>query len=159
MEDTHEHEPAGAIAEVQRRIELQIRAIEAGVELALVSERIDALKHEQHDLQRALATSERSTDRRPYTDLDGACEILDQLPLLGNELTEASPELRRQVFDAFKFSLKVDRNKPKIRMSALISSALKGDNLQDLVANGSIAGACNVRRGDLRAIENYALAA
>lgn len=49
------------------------------------------------------------------------------------EFTAADPELRRQVFDTFKFSLEVDRNKPKIRMRAPVSSALKVDNLQDLV--------------------------
>jgi hypothetical protein len=57
-EDTQEHEQLRErIADVQRRIELQIRAIEAGVEPTLVTARIEALKHEQHDLERALATS------------------------------------------------------------------------------------------------------
>ncbi len=141
-EDTQENERLREqIADVEHRIELQIRAIEAGIEPALVSTRIDALKHEQRDLQRALAASERSTASRPHTDLDSTCEILDQLPLLENEFAEADPELRRQVLDAFKFSLEIDRNKPEIRLRALISSALKATNLQDLVANGSIAGA------------------
>jgi site-specific DNA recombinase len=141
-EDTQEHEQLRErIADVQRRIELQIRAIEAGVEPTLVTTRIDALRHEQQDLERALASSERSAASRPHTDLDTTCEILDQLPLLDNEFTGADPELRREVLDAFNFSLEIDRNKPEIRMSALISSALKSDNLQDLVANGSIAGA------------------
>jgi site-specific DNA recombinase len=141
-EDTQEHEQLRErIADVQRRIELQIRAIEAGVEPTLVTARIEALKHEQHDLERALATSERSAASRPHADLDTTCEILDRLPLLDNEFTDADPELRRQVLDAFNFSLEIDRNKPEVRMSALISSALKADNLQDLVANGSIAGA------------------
>jgi site-specific DNA recombinase len=141
-EDTQENERLREqIADVEHRIELQVRAIEAGVEPALVSARIDALKHEQRDLQRALTASERSIASRPHTDLDSACEILDQLPLLENEFAEADPELRRQVLDAFKFSLEIDRNKPEIRLRALISSALKATNLQDLVTNGSIAGA------------------
>jgi site-specific DNA recombinase len=141
-EDAQEHDRLQEqIADLQRRIELQVRAIEDGVEPALVTARIEALKHEQHDLQRALTASERSTANRPHTNLDTTCEILDQLPLLDNEFAEADPEVRRQVLDAFKFSLEVDRNKPEIRMSALVSSALKADNLQELVANGSIAGA------------------
>jgi hypothetical protein len=90
---------------VQRRIELQIRAIEAGVDPTLVTARIEALKHEQHDLERALATSERSAASRPHVDLDTTCEILDRLPLLDDEFTDADPELRRQVLDAFNFSL------------------------------------------------------
>ncbi len=141
-EDAHENERLREqIADIEHRIETQVRAIKAGVEPALVSARIHALKHEQQDLQRALATSERSTTARPHTDLDSACEILDQLPLLEDEFAEADPELRRQILDAFKFSLEIDRNKPEIRLRGLISSALKADNLQDLVANGSIAGA------------------
>jgi hypothetical protein len=96
-EDTHENERLREqIADVEHRIELQIRAIEAAIEPALVSTRIDALKHDQQDLQRALAaaersTAERSTAGRPHTDLDSACEILDQLPLLDNEFAEADP--------------------------------------------------------------------
>jgi hypothetical protein len=129
------------LADVQRRIELQVRAIEDGVDPALVTARIDQLKHEQTDLKHALAEGEQAATSRPHADLDTTCEILDQLPLLDNELTEADPQLRRQVLDAFKFSLEVDRNKPEIRMRALVSSALKADNLQDLVTNGSIAGA------------------
>ncbi len=105
-EDTRDQRRREQIADVEHRIELQIRAIEAGVEPALVSTRIDALKHEQRDLQRALTAAERSTAGRPHTDLDSACEILDQLPLLKNEFAEADPELRRQVLDAFKFSSK-----------------------------------------------------
>ena len=66
-EDTQEHEQLRErIADVQRRIELQIRAIEAGVEPTLVTARIEALKHEQHDLERALTTSERSAASRPH---------------------------------------------------------------------------------------------
>ncbi len=65
-EETQEHERLREqIADIEHRIEMQVRAIEAGVEPALVSARIDALKHEQQDLQRALATSERSTAARP----------------------------------------------------------------------------------------------
>jgi site-specific DNA recombinase len=141
-EDTQENDRLREqIADIEHRIELQVHAIEAGVEPTLVSARINALKHEQRDLQRALATSERSTASRPHTDLDSACELLDQLPLLDNELAEADPELRRQVLDAFRFAVEIDRNTPGIRLRALVSSALKANDLQDLVTNGSIAGA------------------
>lgn len=86
-------------------------------------------------LQRDLATSERSAASHPHADLDTTCEILDLPSLLNNEFTDADPKLRRQVLDTFNFSLEIDRNKPERRISAL-----KADNLQDLVANGSIAG-------------------
>jgi site-specific DNA recombinase len=129
------------IADIEQRMQLQVRAIEAGVEPALVSARIQQLKHDQQDLQRALATSERSPASHPQTSLDKGCEILDQLPILDNELANTDPELRRQVFDAFQLAVEIDRNKPHVRLKALISSAFNGDNLRDLVANGSIAGA------------------
>ena len=54
----------------------------------------------------------------------------------------------RKVLDAFKFSLEVDRNKPEIRMKALISSAFKADSLQGFVANGSIAEERFARNGN-----------
>jgi len=46
------------------------------------------------------------------------------------------------VFDAFRLSVALDRNAGQIRVKALISSAFtKSRDLQNLVANGAIAGA------------------
>ncbi len=129
------------VADVEHRMQLQVQAIEAGVEPALVNARIQQLKHEQRDLQRALTNSERSAASHPQTTLDTGCEILDQLPILHDELTNADPEVRRRVFDAFQLAVEIDRNEPHIRLKALISNAFAGNNLQDLVTNGSIAGA------------------
>jgi hypothetical protein len=65
------------------------------VDPAPVTAHIDQLKHEQTDLKRALASGEQAATSRPHADLDTTCEILDQLPLLDNQLTEADP--RRHV--------------------------------------------------------------
>lgn len=62
--------------------------------------------------------------------------MVDRRGLLARDV-----ELRRRVFDAFQLAVKIDRNKPHIRLKALISNAFAGNNLNDLVANGSIAGA------------------
>ncbi len=129
------------IADVEHRIQLQVQAIEAGVEPTLVSARIQQLKDEQLDLQRALATTGRSAAKHPQTSLDLGCEILDQLPILDDELASADPELRRKVFDVFQLAVEIDRNEPHLRLKALVSSAFRGTNVQDLVTNGSIAGA------------------
>jgi hypothetical protein len=80
-------------ANVQRRIELQGPRDRGQRGPALVTARIDQLKHKQTDLKRALAAGEQTATRRPHADLDTTCAILDQLPLLDNELTEADPEL------------------------------------------------------------------
>jgi site-specific DNA recombinase len=141
-EDTNEQDRLrNQMTDVEHRIQLQVQAIEAGVEPTVVSARIQQLKHEQQDLQRALATCERSAAKHPQTSLDRGCEILDQLPILDGELAGADPELRRRVFDTFQLAVEIDRNKPHIRLKALISNAFAGNNLNDFVANGSIAGA------------------
>jgi hypothetical protein len=62
--------------------------------------------------------------------------VVDRRGLLARDV-----ELRRRVFDAFQLAVEIDRNKPHIRLKALISNAFAGNNLNDLVANGSIAGA------------------
>lgn len=69
---------------------------------------------------------------------------------LGSALTAADPETRRSVFDAFRLSIALDRNSHQIRVKALISSAFtKAHDLQQLVANETIAGAGYGPIGDL----------
>jgi hypothetical protein len=71
--------------------------------------------------------------------------VLDFFPDLPKPLAKADPELRRSVYEAFQFAIELDRNKPEIRMKALVSSAFSTTkNLDDLagkVAIGVIAGA------------------
>ena len=71
-----------------------------------------------------------------------ASEILDNLPNLQPALAAAEPELRRQIYDAFRLRVEIDRNEGLVTLKALVSSAF-GDasNLDDVVANGAIAGA------------------
>jgi hypothetical protein len=45
------------------------------------------------------------------------------LPNISAPLAKADPELRRRVFEALQFGVELDRNKPEIRMKALVSSA------------------------------------
>jgi hypothetical protein len=130
------------IADLDRRIEMQIEAIEAGVDAALVSARIDKLKQERRELESALASTERERRDNGLLDFDDACKLLDSLPRLDGALAEAGLELRRSVFDAFRLSAAIDRNAGQIRLKALVSSAFgEAGDLQELVANGTIAGA------------------
>ena len=129
-------------ADVEKRIELQLRAIEAGVDPDLVRARIEALKAEADEIATALAAAAATRTNNGALDLDRACELLDSLPDLGDALASADPETRRRVFDAFRLSVSLDRNAGQIRVKALVSSAFtKSRDLRALVANGAIAGA------------------
>jgi site-specific DNA recombinase len=129
------------LTDVDQRVELQLRAIEAGTDPTLVRDRVEALKAERDELQAALAAFDDADRADTAIDLDDACEILDSLPNLTEALAAADPELRRRVFDAFRLAVALDRNAGQIRVKALISSALtKTRDLRNLVANRSIAG-------------------
>jgi len=133
-----EHQLTG----IDQRVELQLRAIEAGVDPTLVRDRVETLKAERDELQAALAELDDAARTETAIDLDDACEILDSLPNLTEALALADPELRRRVSDAFRLAVALDRNAGQIRVKALISSAFtKSHDLQNLVANGAIAGA------------------
>jgi site-specific DNA recombinase len=130
------------LTDLDQRVELQLRAIEAGVDPTLVRDRVETLKAERDVLQAALAELDDAGRTDTAINVDDACEILDSLPNLTEALAAADPELRRRVFDAFRLAVAIDRNAGQIRVKALISSAFtKTRDLQNLVANGAIAGA------------------
>src|SRR5262249_30942488 len=100
------------------------------------------LKAERDELQAALAASDDAGRTDAAIDLDDACEILELLPNLTEALAAAEPDLRRRVFDAFRLAVAIDRNAGQIHVKALVSSAFtKTRDLQNLVANGALAGA------------------
>jgi hypothetical protein len=130
------------LAEIERRLDLQLRAIEAGVDPTLVKERVERLKSERAAADGALAELDGSRNGATSIDVDDACAVLDGLPDLAAALARADPELRRRVFDAFRLSVAIDKNAAQIHVKALVSSAFtKARDLQSLVANESIAGA------------------
>ena len=72
------------------------------------------------------------------------------MPDLSKALVNATPELRREVFDAFRLRIELDRNAGQIRLKALVSSAFSGMSLDDLsVARGTHSGG-RIRTCDLR---------
>jgi site-specific DNA recombinase len=130
------------LSDVDQRVDLQLHAIEAGVDPTLVRDRVETLKAERDELQAALAELDDAARTDTAINVDDACEILDSLPNLTEALAAADPELRRRVFDAFRLAVAIDRNAGQIRVKALISSAFtKTRDVQNLVANGAIAGA------------------
>jgi hypothetical protein len=102
----------------------------------------------------AIATiAELDDDRSQRTglDLDDACAVLDGLPNLRETLAAADPKLRRQVYDAFRLSVEINRNEAQIRLKALVSSAFTGaTDLEALVAHKAIAGGTLRPYGRLR---------
>ncbi len=128
--------------DIDKRISLQLGAIEAGVDANLVRDRITALKTERSEIQAALVALNTGKHDTAQTTLDDAYEILNDLPDLGRALAAADPNTRRSVFDAFRLTVALDRNSHQIHVKALLSSAFtKANNLQQLVTNGAIAGA------------------
>ena len=133
------------LSDLDRRIERQIAAIESGVDPVLVGERIRALKRERQECELALAQLDGEQRQHAIVNLDDACAMFGALPDLAAPLAKADPELRRRVFEAFHFSVELDRNKPEIRMKALVSSAFGTagdlDSIAAKVADKTIAGA------------------
>jgi site-specific DNA recombinase len=133
------------LADIDQRIERQIAAIESGIDPLLVGERVRALKDERQQAETALAQLDLQQRERIGIDLDGASAVLDALPDLSKDLATADPELRRRVYEAFRFSIELDRNKPEVRLKALVSSAFSSASDLDFftgeVTNEAIAGA------------------
>jgi hypothetical protein len=96
--------------EIDRRIERQLAAIEAGIDPVLVSERIHALKGEREDAQAALSHLEGGRRDSMAVDPEDAAAILAALPDLGKALANADPEQRRALFDPFRLRVEIDRN-------------------------------------------------
>jgi site-specific DNA recombinase len=131
---------AAQLGEVDRKIERQLEAIEAGVDPVVVGERIRALKTEREETQAALAQLEDTHRDSAAVDPEDAAGILDALPDLGTTLAHADPELRRAVFEAFRLSVEIDRNAHELRIKALVSSAFgEASDLADLGDAGNLA--------------------
>lgn len=130
------------LSEVDQRIERQLGAIEAGVDPALVGERIRELKVERQEVEAAIAQLDQAARNGEGFDVEEAAAVLDSLPDLAKPLAEADPELRRSVFEAFRLRVEIDRNAGLIRLKALVSSAFsQAKDLSDVCATTAIAGA------------------
>jgi site-specific DNA recombinase len=109
------------IAELDRKMKAQVHALEKGIEPDLVSERIAELRGEKEALEEALA--EIGAEREEAE----AHELTDQLgrvPDLTESLRQASPEVQRQVFEAFELEILYDKAERRIEISATVSEAI-----------------------------------
>jgi hypothetical protein len=136
---------------LDRKIKAQVRALEAGVEPELVSERIGELRGEKEALERALA--EIGGDQREI-EAEALTAQLERIPDLGESPRSATPEVQRQVFEAFELEILYDKANRKVEISATVSGTV-ADAFQkqkalpkegSLVVPSDIAGARLVSR-------------
>jgi hypothetical protein len=119
------------VADLDRRIGLQIEALETGLEPELVGARIASLREEKAQLeaeQRALGVGEEEVSAEELV------AQLERLPNLGKALRKAPPALKRQVFEAFALEVRYDKVSRHIEISATVSEevAKAFENAKDL---------------------------
>jgi site-specific DNA recombinase len=105
------------IADLDLAIERQVIAIEQDVDPVLVGRRIAKLKDEKATAEAALREQEPNAQ-------DGREELadaLERLPDLSEQLRSATPEVQRQVFDAFSLRVEYDRTQEVVRVSATVT--------------------------------------
>ncbi len=109
------------IADTDRKIKIQVQALEDGIEPDIVTARIAELRDHKHAAQDAL------TELDP-TDIEAEDEHLhqrlQQIPDLSQALHDAPPEIKRQTFDAFGLRIEFDKAARSIHISATISQAV-----------------------------------
>lgn len=99
------------VAELDGRIARQLAAIEVGVDPVLVAQRIEALKTERAEHE--LAPLDRAKQIHAALNLAEAGALLESTPDLRTQLHASDPEVRRQLYDAFRLSVELDRNQAK----------------------------------------------
>ena len=139
------------ISELDRKMKAQVQALEKGIEPELVSERIKELRAGKEALEEALSEIGGEREEAEADELTGQ---LARLPDLTESLRQATPEVQRQVFEAFELEILYDKAGRTIEISATVSEAVADafEKQKALPEEGSlvvvrdIAGARFVRR-------------
>jgi site-specific DNA recombinase len=110
-----------AISEADRKIKLQVIALEEGIEPELVKERIAELRSEKQAAEAALAAlpAEQVQTEDAYL-----AKRLALLPDLSEQLRAASPETKRQTFQAFQTRIEFDKTSGRIGISVTVTEAV-----------------------------------
>jgi site-specific DNA recombinase len=138
------------IADADRKLRLQVQALEDGVDAELVTARIAELRADRQAAEDVLAEI-------PAVELeaeaDELAERLAKIPDLTEQLRKASRAVQRQVFEAFGLEIRFDKAERRIEVSATISEAVadafentetlrvEGLRIADGVTASDIAGA------------------
>lgn len=106
------------IAEADRAISLQVRALESGIELDVVRVRIEELKAEKATAQMSLPKLGLAPEHQ-----DPAA-VLDKLPDLTERLRGADNATKRALFDAFDLRVPYDKASDRLSISATLTEAV-----------------------------------
>lgn len=106
------------IAEADRAIALQVRALEAGVEPDLVRARIEELKADKAAAQASLPRLGLAPERQ-----DPAA-LFNQVPDLSERLRDAPNATKRALFDAFDLRVVYDKSADRLSISAKLTETV-----------------------------------
>ncbi|MGD1058768.1 MAG: hypothetical protein ABR992_15295 [Solirubrobacteraceae bacterium] len=106
------------IAEADRAIAMQVRALEQGIEPDIVRARIEELKAEKSAAQASLPKLGLAPERQ-----DPAA-LLDQVPNLSERLRDADDATKRALFDAFDLRVVYDKTSDRLSISATLTEAV-----------------------------------
>jgi site-specific DNA recombinase len=109
------------IADANRNLAAQVRAIEAGVDIEIVKARIEELNADKQTAQVAL-------DAIPPGEVEAEDnylpERLARIPDLTQQLRNATPEIKRLVFQAFELRVELNKAERHIALSATVTEAV-----------------------------------
>lgn len=125
------------VSDLDRKIKAQIVALEEGVEPELVSERIGVLREQKGALEEALL---EIGDEQEEAESEELTRQLETIPDLTKSLREASPQIKRQVFEAFDLQIAFDKREGRVEISATVSEAVaEAFNTKDPLAREGLA--------------------
>ncbi len=104
-------------ADLDRRIGLQLDALERGIEPDLIGQRIAKLRAEKDNVDTRLPNAALPIEQDDTERLEAA---LARMPDLTQALQAAPPQLKRQIFDAFKLRITYDKQARTIGISATV---------------------------------------
>jgi hypothetical protein len=106
------------IAEADRAIAMQVRALEQGIEPDVVRARIEELKAVKASAQASLPKLGLAPERQDPAGL------LDQVPDLSQRLRDADDATKRALFDAFDLRVVYDKANDRLSISATLTEAV-----------------------------------
>ncbi len=106
---------------VHHRPKVQVQALEDGIEPEVVTARITELRADKQAAEDALAELDPQEAETEDAFLQ---ERLGRIPDLGQSLRDATPEIKRQTFDAFGLRIEFDKAQRRIEISATIAEAV-----------------------------------
>jgi site-specific DNA recombinase len=109
------------ISEADRKVRVQVQALEDGIEPEIVTARITELRADRQAAQDAL---DELTPAEIEAEDDYLTQRLARIPDLARSLRDATPEIKRQTFQAFDLRIEFDKAQRRIEISATITEAV-----------------------------------